>query len=340
MTRPAAIILAGSHIWNPSSLESLCPRALLPIANTPLILHTLYWLRDAGIETAVICANDAGHALQHLLGDGSRLGLDLYFYEDHVPRGPAGCVRDAGFFTAADQLIVVEGSILPGVSLDEVLETHLRANVAATVVVNDNDEPTGAPDKTAMSPAGVYVFERSAVEEIPGNSYQDIKETFIPKLIRSGQQVAVHVAEHALPWVNALDSYLAAQGWVLDRCNGTEPFLCDYVWQDSAFVHREAELASGARVVGPILVGPNSRIESGAIVIGPVVLGHDCRVASNAIVERSVFWDHAVIERGARCDLTLLARNAVLRERVAEQFSIVSPHLHPRRGARVVEGVR
>ena len=97
-TDASGIVLAGVHRWGESEFERLLPRPLLPVAESPLICYALRWLRDGGVRAATICANSESRFVRHCLKDGSEYGLDIRYFEDLTPRGPAGCVRDAGLW--------------------------------------------------------------------------------------------------------------------------------------------------------------------------------------------------------------------------------------------------
>ena len=138
------VVLAGVHRWRDSVLERAVPRPLLPIANRPLIEHVLSWLEDVGALSVGLCANSDTVALRHNLGGSESRRFDLHYYEDHMPRGPAGCVRDAAIDLVDGPLVVVEGTILPeAVDLGRLLDTHARSNAAMTVVVDGSRRSEG-----------------------------------------------------------------------------------------------------------------------------------------------------------------------------------------------------
>ena len=312
-----AIILAGSQAWNEDPFESLGPRLLLPIANNPLFSHIVGWLKEAGVKTVTICTNEAGGLLQHHFGDGRQLGIDLYYCEDRLPRGPAGCSRDAAAVTCAEQYVVVEGSVIPSSDLLDLLAVHAKSNAAATVVVNqaqDGHECFGPH----LSPGGVYVLEQRALQQVPPTGYQDIKEMLIPKLHRGHELVMACLLERPSFRVDGLECYLAAQGWVLQRACDGELSAGGYVRRDEAYIHRSARVADSARLLGPVMVGPETRVDDECVLIGPTVIGSRCTVGRGCIVGRSVMWDRCSIGEQATLDRCLITSGTCVEAGAAE----------------------
>ncbi len=301
-----AIILGGAHVWREDTLESLCPRLLLPVLNAPLVGYTLAWLRAAGVRQAVICANDATPLARACLSDGADRGMELYYYEDHVPRGPAGCSRDAAALVPAENYVVIEGSVLPVMDLRGLLRFHERMGAAATVVVHPV-EGNGDGGNGHHCPAGIYVLARRALEQVPAVGYQDLKEVLIPRLYQQQEWVAAYPAEAPSPRLKDLASYLALQGWLLAKLAARDSDGEGYAWRGPARVHRTARVADGARLVGPVMLGPHTRVLEGAIMVGPTVLGGNGVVERQALVKRSVLWElgpvstNAWWSAGARC---------------------------------------
>lgn len=290
-----AIILTGSHVWDQDSFESLTPRALLPVANAPLITHLLGWLRDGGLHVVCVCTNENVALLHSYLGDGTDHGLDLMYYEDRIPRGPAGCLRDAAELCgAAEQFVVVDGAVVPDFRLRDLLEHHRHSGGVGTVVVHDVDDPQGG-SAGQWRPAGLYVFSSQALARVPATGYQDIKETLLPQLHRSDALVTVFPAPPGSPRAKDLYSYLGMQGWMLARLQRAARLPAGYERHGDAFVHSSAHVAGTARLIGPVMVGPETLVDEEAIITGPTAIGGRCVVGRGAVVGRSVLWDHATV---------------------------------------------
>lgn len=295
------LVLAGVHQWVNSSIDGWCPRPLLPVADSPVICYSLRWLRDAGVRDITICANSDSRPVRHLLADGQAWGLDLRYFEDLTPRGPAGCVLDSGRAWPAREVVVVEGCVVPSFDLQPVLDAHRARGALLTVVVAKDQSADGVSGGWS-SPTGVYVFSQRALAAIPSTGYQDIKEALIPRLHSARGLVAVFEVTAHCPGVRDFESYVEANDEMLARLAAGSLQLDEYGERGSAHVHSTAEVAEDVRLAGPVLIGPGTHVARGAVLIGPTVLGESCRIGPRAMVCRSVVWDHCDVGSGALVD--------------------------------------
>jgi NDP-sugar pyrophosphorylase family protein len=332
------IVLAGSFPWNDSPLDRLLPRPLLPVADRPLIAYTLRWLRQACVPEVVVCLNAASRSARHALAEvgGDCLGLD--FYEDVLPRGPAGCARDAALAGGADTFIVADATAIPTVTLADVLQTHRASGAVATVVVEEEAPRNGGSGLSR--PAGIYVFERRALESVPERGFQDIKEHLMPRLYRAGEHVSAHVSGSRSPRVLGAQTYLEVNYWAVTRLIAQPVAAEGFLRRGDALIHATASVDDRAQLVGPMLIGPDSRIMPGATLVGPLVLGTGGTVALDAIVSRTVAWNRCQVGARSVVDGCVLADDAVVppdsclrgEVRTAARFPDDRP---PLRGARV-----
>ena len=294
------IVLAGSFPWSGSVLDRVRPRPLLPVAHQPLISYVLRWLRQAGVGEVSVCVNRAARAAPRVLAQARADVASIEIVHDAEPRGPAGCARDAALAGDGETFVVAEATAIPTVTLADLLQAHRRSGALATVVVQQ-EQPADA-DGCLTRPAGMYVFERRALEAVSTRGFQDIKENLIPRLYQAGEHVGAHVVTSGVARVLNMPTYIAVNEWVVQGLVERSAALEDYERAGEALVHRTAAVEPGARFAGPVLIGPRARIGRGATVIGPAVLGADCRIEGDAIVSRTVIWDRCAVAARAVVD--------------------------------------
>jgi NDP-sugar pyrophosphorylase family protein len=298
-------VLAGERTWRHDSLESLGPRALLPVADRPLVAHAIEWLTDSSLATTV-CTNGGAQQLRQALRARPNAG-DVAFYDDDSPRGPSGCVTDVIAGGSSELVVVVESTVIPTFDLRRLLRAHAGSGAMATLVVQPQ---TGSPaeDGPGDIPAGVYVFNRTAFDYVPKTGYQDIKEGLLRRLYEVGEPVRIYEAREWCPRVIDSRSYLAAAQWAirrLTRQRGT-----------AVLADATARISDGAVLIGPVIIGANAVIMAGASVIGPAAIGSESLVQPHAVVSRSMVWERCTVGSGALVDQTVLVDGVTVNDGV------------------------
>ncbi|MBN1345165.1 MAG: NDP-sugar synthase [Phycisphaerae bacterium] len=337
------IVLAGAHPWDSPEAFGGLIRPMLPVGQRPLVCHVLEWLRQGGITSSTICANGSSRMIRSRLRDGSRVGMALDYYDDPMPRGPAGCAKDAAANSDGDTFVVVEGTIVPQGDLQELLTIHERSGAGLTVVVGHTGD-YGSPGECQLVPTGVYIIERRALDYVPHRGYQDMKEVLIPRLHKEGQRVLTHLSTRACPRVTSAATYLAVNEWALERLAQSGEAVPGYRSIGEAYVHETARIAPTASLVGPIMIGPNASIGAEATIVGPTMVGAHCVVEPSATVSRSVIWDACIIGSGGLVDQCVLVNGAEVQPGAYEHNAICHPVRHSsgawgeRRGSRDAGG--
>jgi NDP-sugar pyrophosphorylase family protein len=291
------ILLAGAYPRGMLALDRLLPRPLLPVADAPIITYPLLWLSDTSVSGVTACVNSAARAVRSVLEDTPRVPRALEFYEDWMPRGPAGCVRDAGLRTDAFTFVVVDGTTIPHPELQSLVANHRRLGAALTLAVHAQQD--GVVGRR-LSPDGIYVIERRALDMVPEHGFQDIKEGLIPRLYAAGERVAFHECQRACPRIYDFDSYLAVNRWAISG------------------LAREPHVPEGYdRLIGPLMVGPGVDVDDYATLVGPTAIGSGSLVARGAVVSRSVLWNNCQLGADSVLDRCLLADGALVPPRAS-----------------------
>ena len=82
------------------------PKPLAPLQGTPFLVRQLAWLRDRGVDRAVILAGYGADQLRETLGDGSSLGVRLEWSVESEPLGTGGALKLAQGFVEGPTLVV------------------------------------------------------------------------------------------------------------------------------------------------------------------------------------------------------------------------------------------
>jgi len=289
-----AVVLAGTHPWGRCPLDDVIPRPLLPVANRPLIRYALDWLDDARVSSITICGNSDTPTIRGVVGESDAASPNIDYYVDPLPRGPAGCIRDAVADRNVQDILVIDGTIVPQIRLGDLLAEHERSRCAMTlVVVRDGPSPQASH---SLIPTGIYVLTSDVLDYIPLGGYQDIKESLIPRLFDAGLRIQTMIVEAQAPRVSDADSYLSVNDWAVGLKARLLSGSFGYQSAGESCVHESSTVDSSARCIGPVLIGPQARIGRNALLVGPTSVGVGCYVGDDAVICRSAVWNQVQIE--------------------------------------------
>ncbi len=215
-------------------LTDAVPKPLLKLGGTAILEQNLRLLASSGFVDVAINLHHHGEAVQSLVGDGGRFGLNVaYSYEPQL-LGTAGGTREAAALLPDTwPLLVVYGDNLLRLDLGRLwsghgekggvgtIALHRVADVRGSGVVSFDGEQriTAFREKPAADTAergwvnaGVYVLEQPVFDRIAAGAYSDFGYDVFPRLLADGQPLFAHClsdAERVYP-IDTPDRYQQA----------------------------------------------------------------------------------------------------------------------------------
>jgi UDP-N-acetylglucosamine diphosphorylase / glucose-1-phosphate thymidylyltransferase / UDP-N-acetylgalactosamine diphosphorylase / glucosamine-1-phosphate N-acetyltransferase / galactosamine-1-phosphate N-acetyltransferase len=304
-----AVILAAGGGTRMRPLTENKPKVMLPLANKPMLEHTLLAARDAGITDILLIVGYRKESIINYFGDGSRLGLNIDYVTQERQRGTGDAFGMAAghfdrCFVAMNGDITVSAAHLKKLACrkeDAVISVKQVANPAAYGVIETNGalvtrimEKSPQPP-TNMANAGVYLFNPSIFEAIEKTSLSprgEIEVTdSLQTLIDSGKSVGYEVIgedwmDIGRPWDLLTANELALKAM--------RPVI-------------EGEVEPNATLKGPISVGKGTIIRNGAYIVGPVIIGENCDIGPNCFIRA-----HTSIGNNAHVGNAVEIKNSIL----------------------------
>lgn len=129
------IILAGGYGSRLYPLTTVISKQLLPVYDKPLIYYPLSVLMLAGIKDILIISTFADlPRFEHLLGDGSKLGINLSYLPQEKPEGIAQAFVIGETFIGKDSVSLILGdNIFYGHNFTKILEQAANQDNGATI---------------------------------------------------------------------------------------------------------------------------------------------------------------------------------------------------------------
>ncbi len=308
------MILAGGLSTRLYPLTKQVPKPLVPVAGEPNAVHLMRYLAASGFDEIAINVHYLADAIRSALGDGSRFGVRLEYLHEPVLLGSAGAVKQMEAFFSNGTFVVVGCDDLTDLPLENLLAAHRERRALATIGLVERDEvehygvvvtdgagritgfqekPLKGTERSKLVNTGIYAFEPEIFEDIPAGEFYDFGKDVFPALQGRGAAFYGFDARGAY-WCDigtppeyrrATNDVLSAAFRIPDtRASGADP---------------SARIAPDAIVEGDVWIGRNARIETGARVVGPSVIGNGVRVGAGATIERSIVWENASVGAGA-----------------------------------------
>ncbi|WP_046469104.1 nucleotidyltransferase family protein [Allosalinactinospora lopnorensis] len=191
-----AVILAGGQATRLRPYTDTRPKAMVEVADRPIIDYQLEWLAGYGVEHVVVsCGYKAEVLREHVAARTAGPEVTLLVEEEPLGRGGALRYAASGLKGGDDPYYALNGDVLTWFSLDDFTTYHRRKGGLVTLALTQYRTSWGIVDVTedgtiegfTQSPmlpfwinAGVYVFERATTPLLPEKG--DHESTTFPEL--------------------------------------------------------------------------------------------------------------------------------------------------------------
>ncbi|XAR60283.1 Protein-synthesizing GTPase [Bertholletia excelsa] len=146
------VVLAGGTSRNLVPLVSKeVPKALLPVANRPVLSYVLELLEQSNLKNLIVVVGGEDAALRIGGWISSAYADRLHVEVATVPEdiGTAGALRAIGHYLTAHDILVVSGDLVSDVSPGAVAATHRRHDAVVTAMLCS--APVSGPSETGPS---------------------------------------------------------------------------------------------------------------------------------------------------------------------------------------------
>lgn len=184
-------IMAGGRGKRLSPLTDKIPKPLLKLEGKPIIEYTIEMLCKFGIEKIYISINYLGHLIREALGNGSKWGVEIIYIEEDIPLGTAGSLSLVDNFKS-ENILLMNSDVLTNVSISDLYEKLINTKADMVIssiphkveipyaVFNSKKQKVSSlvekPTYLYNANAGIYMFNKKLVEDIPKDKFYDITD--------------------------------------------------------------------------------------------------------------------------------------------------------------------
>ena len=276
-----AMILAAGFGTRLHPLTEMKPKALMPVANKPILARNIEYLISHGITEIIVNAHHHSQQVVDYLEDGASFGLKIEVKVEPEILGTGGGIKNTEEFWDKEPFLVINSDILTDINLAAVYQVHQTSGALVTLVLHDcepynqvqiddqwniTDIAKGnMPGRLAFT--GIHVINPEVLSHIPKGVFSDIID-YYRELIRLGKPVrACLVKGHYWRDIGSIHSYLEAN----------------------------RELADNSFVIGS-----GCSVDSTVKLIDWGVIGQNSRLEENVEVQRSVLWEGVTVKEGVK----------------------------------------
>lgn len=267
-----AVILAAGEGKRLRPLTRNRPKALIPVANNPIIDYPIQALAGCGIRDIVVVV---GYRKEHMIRYLDRLDIPVQIVEQKKQLGTADALLCAESLVRDDFLVVPGDNYIDAGSIAKirdqknallVKEHPYPSNFGVVMIKNSEvscivEKPEHAPAFTVST--GIFSLSRDFFSYIAGNHLTDA----VNEMIRHGGHLSAIPADD---WQDAVYPWdlLALNMKTLSK---TEP-------EKSGILDRDVRITGTVRISRGVTIGPFTT------VTGPVVIGEDAEIGSHCCI--------------------------------------------------------
>jgi UDP-N-acetylglucosamine diphosphorylase/glucosamine-1-phosphate N-acetyltransferase len=267
-----AVILAAGEGKRVRPLTRSRPKALIPVANAPIIDYPIRALLESGIRDIIVVV---GYRQEHVLRHLNRIDLPVQVVVQHKQLGTADALKCAADFIREDFLVLPGDNYIDGPSIRRVagevnamlVKQHPYPSNFGVVTMEDGNITgiTEKPEKTESFTisTGIASLTPDFLEFLDTNDLTDAYN----EMIRQGGTI------RAIP---ADDWQDAVYPWDLLQMNRR---LLETIPGSIS-----GSVGKGAVVSGLVQVGKGTTIGAHTVIQGPVIIGEECEIGPHCCI--------------------------------------------------------
>lgn len=335
-----AVIMAGGKGTRLRPLTCNKPKPMVPVLNKPVMEYAVDLLKKHGITEIAVTLQYLPDVIKDYFGDGSAFGVHLHYFEETVPLGTAGSVKNAEEFLD-EPFLVISGDGITDYDLTAAIDYHRQKGGIVTLVLARESTPLeygvvmcdeqGKIIRFLEKPSwsevfsdtvntGIYIIQPDIFKYYEANRFFDFSKDLFPLLMGKNESLYGYVAEGYWSDIGSLEQYRQTHYDILD--GKVQASVKGKQAPDGVWLGENVTLDPTVKITPPVFIGDNCRVSAGVQLGEYAVLGRENVLRGGATVRRSIMWDYNYLDHGVElrgavlCSHTQVQANSALYEGV------------------------
>ena len=133
--------MAGGRGTRISELFPDIPKPLIPIEGVPVLEREIISLRDQGFKDIIMTVSHMGDKIMNHFGDGSKLGVEIQYYNEITPLGNAGALFKLREQLGDEPFLLLNADAVFDVDFNRMVKFHHAHGGLVTLFTHPNNHP-------------------------------------------------------------------------------------------------------------------------------------------------------------------------------------------------------
>src|ERR1700686_1343211 len=133
-----AVIMAGGKGTRLHPYSAVFPKPLMPLGDMPILELLLRRMKAVGVQEVILAVNHLRHLIEAYFGDGSELGIRLYYSNEEKPLGTAGALGNM-LHLLDERFFLTNGDLLTTMDLRRMALSHASENADASLGIYERE---------------------------------------------------------------------------------------------------------------------------------------------------------------------------------------------------------
>lgn len=363
----SAIVLAGGIGSRLRPLTTNIPKAIVPVANKPMIDYNLELIRNAGIKGKIVIITKYLHEEIRKYFDSIDHFDDLEIVLPRMdPLDTADAVRKAANYIDTNHFIVSMADIITNIPLKDFMSFHREKGGIASITLKDVAHPRAYGVIMLNQDSRILLFlEKPHPEELGLATLTFSKKETIhlhSNLVNTGIYAFDHGVLGILERLNDLMDFGKHVFPYLAREHGIFGYARrDYYWMDAGnpqtylytnwdvlrrwsfpyfpkatedhnniwFDGVKPNSSPGVRIDPPSAIGSNVQIADNTIVGSRSVIGNNAVIGQNSVIMASVLWNDVKIGSNVKIEDSIICNNVFIPDSsILSSGTVIGPDIH------------